>query len=170
MKYFLGLGSNMGDRRATLMGAIASLSAVLDIVGISSLYESSPVGGPENQGPYLNMALSGVGLLEPRDLLRHCMNIERDFGRTRVVSNGPRTLDIDILFAEGVFFDTDDLVIPHPRLHLRGFVLAPLFELDPTLVTRLEPDVAEQLRSTIREPGKEVLKGVWHCEYLAVPS
>lgn len=98
------------------------------------------------------------------------MDIERDFGRTRVVPNGPRTLDIDILFADGVVLHTDDLVIPHPRLHLRGFVLAPLFELDPKLVTTLQPNVAQRLRLAICEPGEEVLEGVWYREFVEVPS
>lgn len=170
MKHFLGLGSNMGDRKFNLLGAIAALSAVIDVEATSSLYESEAVGGPKGQGRYLNMAIVGASLLEPSDLLRHCMDIERDFGRTRVVPNGPRTLDIDILFADGVVIHTDDLVVPHPRLHLRGFVLAPLFELDPKLVTTLQPNVAQRLRLAIWEPGEEVLEGVWYREFVEVPS
>lgn len=124
---FLGLGSNLGDRRAHLRAAVASLS---DVVAVSDVYETDPVGGPE-QGRFLNLVVELDTDLDPHALLGVCHRIESAAGRVRDVRWGPRTLDVDILWIEGVTVDTPDLQVPHPRMNERRFVLEPLAELAP---------------------------------------
>lgn len=126
---FLGLGSNLGDREAHLRTAISSLP---DVVAVSDVYETDPVGGPE-QGRFLNLVVQLDTDLEPHDLLGVCHRIESAAGRVRDVRWGPRTLDVDILWIDGVTVDTPDLQVPHPRMMERRFVLEPLEDLDPTL-------------------------------------
>lgn len=124
---FLGLGSNLGDRRDHLRGAVASLP---DVVAVSDVYETDPVGGPE-QGRFLNLVVELDTDLDPHTLLGVCHRIESAAGRVRDVRWGPRTLDVDILWIEGVTVDTPDLQVPHPRMNERRFVLEPLAELAP---------------------------------------
>ena len=131
-RVFLGLGSNLGDRRAYLRTAVASLP---DVVAVSSVYETEPVGGPDEQGPYLNLVVQLDTELSPRHLLDVCRALEADAGRVREVRWGPRTLDVDVLWVEGHTVDEADLQVPHPRMGERRFVLAPLAELAPDLVT-----------------------------------
>src|SRR5512139_3163742 len=126
---FLGLGSNLGDRR----GAIDEALRRLGERGFSSRLRSSywltePVGGPP-QGPYLNAVVGGETLLAPQPLLELCLTIEQELGRTRRVKDGPRTIDLDVLFHGDTRLALPGLVLPHPRLHQRRFVLAPLAEI-----------------------------------------
>lgn len=129
---FLGLGSNVGDRVAHLRAAVASLP---DLVATSPVYETAPVGGPDDQGPYLNLVAELHTTASPRQLLELCARLEQDAGRVREVRWGPRTLDVDVLLIEGLEVDEPDLQVPHPRLAERRFVLAPLADLAPDLVT-----------------------------------
>ncbi len=129
---FLGLGSNLGDRVAHLRAAVASLP---DLVATSPVYETAPVGGPADQGPYLNLVAELHTARTPRQLLEVCHALERDAGRVREVRWGPRTLDVDVLLVEGIDVDEPDLQVPHPRMAERRFVLAPLADLAPDLVT-----------------------------------
>lgn len=132
----VALGSNLGDRRATLEGAVRLLDQVehTRVLRVSSWHASTAVGGPPGQGPYLN----GVCLLETRQsargLLWHMQSIEERAGRERAVPEGPRTLDLDLCFYGDEHIATPDLVVPHPRLEQRVFVLAPLAELQPDRV------------------------------------
>jgi 2-amino-4-hydroxy-6-hydroxymethyldihydropteridine diphosphokinase len=128
---FLALGSNVGDRAAELRRAVASTP---DLVAQSDVYETDPVGGPENQGPYLNMVLELDTDRGPRDLLALCGKLETGAHRRRDAHWGPRTLDVDVLWIDGMTVAEPDLQIPHPRLWERPFVLAPLSELAPDLV------------------------------------
>ena len=128
-RVFLGLGSNLGDRREHLRTAIASLP---DVVAVSDAYETDPVGGPD-QGRFLNLVVELDTDLEPHALLGVCHRIESAAGRVRDVRWGPRTLDVDILWIEGVTVDTPDLHVPHPRMMERRFVLEPLSDLAPEL-------------------------------------
>lgn len=130
MRAFLGLGSNLGDRLAYLRNAVADMP---DLVAVSPLYESAPVGGPE-QGAYLNIVVQLDTRLLPHELLEVCQGLERAAGRERIVRWGPRTLDVDVLWMDGVRVDTPDLTIPHPRMHERNFVMDPLLDLDPAFV------------------------------------
>ena len=130
MRVFLGLGSNMGDRQRHLTDAIESLSGVL---AVSPVYETEPVGGPDQEA-YLNVVVELDSDLTPRQLLGVAHRLESAAGRVRLEHWGPRTLDVDILLVGDVKLDEPDLVIPHPRMWDRRFVLAPLADLDPTLV------------------------------------
>lgn len=136
---FLGLGSNLGDRRALLASAVDALP---DVVAVSPLYETDPVGGPE-QGPFLNVVVELRTDLAPRSLLSLCHRLESAANRVRDVRWGPRTLDVDIIWAEGVESDDPVLTLPHPRWKERRFVLAPLRDLAPDLVSRADLEMAE---------------------------
>jgi 2-amino-4-hydroxy-6-hydroxymethyldihydropteridine diphosphokinase len=132
---FIGLGSNLGDRRAFLASAVAGLRRGGDVVAVSPLYETEPVGGPADSGPYLNLVVELVTADPPRRLLERCHDLEATAGRVREERWGPRTLDADVLYVEGEAVDEEDLTVPHPRLWERRFVLAPLADLAPDLVT-----------------------------------
>jgi 2-amino-4-hydroxy-6-hydroxymethyldihydropteridine diphosphokinase len=130
---YLGLGSNLGDREGHLERGLAALSARgVHLTAVSSIYETEPVGGPA-QGPYLNLVAAGETSLAPEALMRAALEAEAEAGRVRTVRNAPRTLDVDILFHGDLLLRTDALTLPHPRLHERRFVLAPLAELAPSL-------------------------------------
>lgn len=136
---FLGLGTNLGDREQHLRSAIASLD---DLVAVSPVYETDPVGGPE-QGRYLNVVVELDTELDARGLLRRCEELEQAAERVRELRWGPRTLDVDVLWVAGEQVDEPDLVVPHPRMWQRRFVLAPLRDLAPDLVTTAQVAAAE---------------------------
>lgn len=127
---YIGLGSNLGDRRATLRAAVRRLSEHGRIVAVSSLYETEPVGF-RDQPWFLNAVIALETDLDPRELLRTLLAIERSFGRERTFRNAPRTLDLDLLLYDGVVENSVGLTVPHPRLHERAFVLVPLAEIAP---------------------------------------
>jgi 2-amino-4-hydroxy-6-hydroxymethyldihydropteridine diphosphokinase len=131
---FLGLGSNLGDREAAIEEALRQLATR----GFATLLRSStwatePVGGPP-QGWFLNAAVAGETALAPQALLAACLDTERALGRVRGVRNGPRTIDVDLLLYGERRVDEPGLVIPHPRLAERRFVLAPLAEIAADVV------------------------------------
>lgn len=128
-KALLALGSNIGDRAAYLRFAIDRLGD--RVTAQSQVFETDPVGGPENQDAYLNMVVAIDTELDPYALLRWLHRIEADAGRERVIHWGPRTLDIDLLFFDDVVIDGGNLAVPHPRYAERRFVLAPLSEVAP---------------------------------------
>jgi 2-amino-4-hydroxy-6-hydroxymethyldihydropteridine diphosphokinase len=128
---YLGLGSNLGDRVAHLRAAVTALP---DLVATSPVYETDPVGGPE-QGPYLNLVVELATDRTPRQLLELCHAAEQAAGRVRDERWGPRTLDVDVLWFDGVQVDEPDLEVPHPRMFERRFVIVPLADLAPDLVT-----------------------------------
>jgi 2-amino-4-hydroxy-6-hydroxymethyldihydropteridine diphosphokinase len=130
---FLGLGSNLGDRAALLAAAVDRLVAV-GLVRVSPTYETDPVGGPE-QDAFLNIVAELDTDLSARQLLGVCVRLEIAAERERVERWGPRTLDVDVLWVDGEEVDEPDLVVPHPRLWERRFVLAPLRDLAPDLVS-----------------------------------
>jgi len=136
---FLSLGSNLGDRRAHLRAAIDSLP---DVVAVSPVYETDPVGGP-SQDAFLNLVVQLDTNLTPESLLGLCHRIESGAERVREERWGPRTLDLDIIWMEGVELSTDRLTIPHPRWKQRRFVLAPLRNLAPELVSERDLQLAD---------------------------
>ena len=140
MRAFLGLGSNLGDRQGYLREAVASLDGV---VGRSPVYETDPVGGPDGQGPYLNMVVELDTDLTPRERLGVCHRLEAAAHRVRQERWGARTLDVDILWHESGPVDEPDLQVPHPRLFQRRFVVVPLLDLAPDLVPDDWADHAE---------------------------
>jgi 2-amino-4-hydroxy-6-hydroxymethyldihydropteridine diphosphokinase len=132
---YLGLGSNLGDRLAHLQDAVDQLAdtAGLTVVGVSSVYETTPVGGP-TQPDYLNAVVAVDTDLDARALLAVAQTLEQAAARVRVERWGPRTLDVDVLLVGAEAVHEPDLEVPHPRLYDRGFVLAPLADLDPQAV------------------------------------
>jgi 2-amino-4-hydroxy-6-hydroxymethyldihydropteridine diphosphokinase len=133
--YVLGLGANLGSRRASLAAALALLAERRDcaLVAVSSLYESAPIGPPQPR--YLNAAARVKSALGPRQLLARLLEIEAALGRTRGERWGARALDLDLLWASEPFADTE-LVVPHPELARRWFALVPLLEVGPELRSR----------------------------------
>jgi 2-amino-4-hydroxy-6-hydroxymethyldihydropteridine diphosphokinase len=135
---YLGLGSNLGDRAANLLQALLSLvSGELTLIKASSIYETEPVDY-HDQPSFLNMVIALTGeKLEPFSLLEFCLEIEVRLGRRRTIPRGARTIDIDLLILDDLVIDSIrhgiGLVLPHPRMHLRRFVLTPLVEIAPAL-------------------------------------
>jgi 2-amino-4-hydroxy-6-hydroxymethyldihydropteridine diphosphokinase len=149
VRAFLGLGSNQGDRAAYLRRAVAGLP---DVVGVSRVYESEPVGGPPGQGRYLNLVVELDTDLEPRELLRIGKRLEAGAGRVATdVRWGPRPLDVDVLLVDDRRVAEADLVVPHPRMWERRFVVEPLRELAPELVPE---DVRERAGGMVQVAGK----------------
>jgi 2-amino-4-hydroxy-6-hydroxymethyldihydropteridine diphosphokinase len=145
---FLSLGANLGDREGALRAAVAALP---DVVAVSPVYETEPVEGAVGQPPYLNLVAELSTDLEPRALLEVANRLERQAGRVRTGRHAPRILDIDVLWMEGISVDEPDLVVPHPRLTERRFVLAPLADLAPELVPAGWEDTAQ---GNVRRVGR----------------
>jgi 2-amino-4-hydroxy-6-hydroxymethyldihydropteridine diphosphokinase len=141
---FLSLGSNLGDRWGHLRRAVDQLRAGnrAPVTAVSRVYETAPVGGPDDQGPFLNLVveLAVAPGADPYRLLEECRRLEAAAGRVRSARWGPRTLDADVVWIDGVVLDDPELTVPHPRWRDRRFVVAPLGELAPDLVD--EADVA----------------------------
>ncbi len=133
---YIALGANLGERSTTLAGAIRTLTTehAVTLCAASSLYETSAVGGPAGQPDYLNAVVAIATRLPPHDLLDTLMQIEHVNGRRRDTHHGPRTLDLDLLLYGDCVIADDRLQVPHPRAHLRRFVLTPLAEIAPKLV------------------------------------
>jgi 2-amino-4-hydroxy-6-hydroxymethyldihydropteridine diphosphokinase len=132
---YLGIGSNLGDRLAYLQLAVDALARVpgMRVAAVSHVYETAPVGGPP-QGAYLNAVVAVETNLIDEEILHRCQQVEELAARERAQRWGPRTLDVDILLVDGTTLDSGELVIPHPRMWERGFVLAPLRDVAPELV------------------------------------
>jgi dihydroneopterin aldolase/2-amino-4-hydroxy-6-hydroxymethyldihydropteridine diphosphokinase len=170
----IALGSNIGDSVETLHDAAVSLYGLIDIVEVSALVETDPVGGPE-QPAYLNAVVTGTTHLAPSSVLAGLHDIERAHGRTREVRWGPRTLDLDLIQYGDPVFDTDvrmdspTLTLPHPRAHERAFVLVPWLQAEPEAALRVGgqvrrvADLVAELDTSGVRPGPEVdlLEGPW---------
>jgi 2-amino-4-hydroxy-6-hydroxymethyldihydropteridine diphosphokinase len=132
---YLSLGSNLGERRANLEGALKCLRETpgVRIERVSGVYRSAPIGVRE-QPEFLNLAVEARTALAPSELLRAVKDIERTVGRTPGARWGPRVIDIDILIYDGVTMETKELTLPHPRLAERAFVVVPLAEIAPDLM------------------------------------
>ncbi len=131
---YLALGSNLWDRQRFIYKALDELrSSGIDILKVSSIIETDPVGGPK-QSKYLNGVVKAKTLLSAEDLLKVTQSIEQKLGRKRQIFHGPRTIDIDILLYDEIKLISRRLIIPHPRMLERRFVLDPLEEIAPGLV------------------------------------
>ena len=132
-KVVYSLGSNLGDRLGNLQGAVDALRDTPDVivVDVSPVYETEPIGGPEDSPKFLNLVVVAESTLEPRTLLERALAIEDAFGRRRGERWAPRTLDVDLIMVGNSKSDQNDLKLPHPLAHERGFVLVPWREIDP---------------------------------------
>ena len=130
---YLALGSNLGNRLSNLKNAVSNLPPQMEVKKKSLVYETPPWGHTD-QPHFLNQVVMVHTYMEPEDLLGHIKRLETVLGREPTFENGPRVIDFDILFYDDVIIDSPPLVIPHPRLHQRGFVLVPLNEIDPEFV------------------------------------
>lgn len=171
---YLGLGSNLGDRRATLDAAVRRLRAEpgVRVTAASSYYETAPIGCPPGSGDYLNAVVAVETDRPPHDLLKLLQQIERQFGRVRAGVNSPRTLDLDLLLYGDKVVNTLDLVVPHPRLHERAFVLVPLARIAPDafhpalgksvgeLLAALPEGLRQSVRHHLRPASVGELEGV----------
>jgi len=163
VRAYLGIGSNLGDRWAHLRAAVVALAGLDPGVVVSPVYETAPLGGPAGQGSYLNCVARLETTISPTELLRFTQGVEEEQGRVRAERWGPRTLDIDVLVIDGFQCDEPQLVVPHPRMHERAFVLAPLEDLDPSAV----PD---GWRSTVGDQGDVRLVGALLPPFVAHPA
>jgi len=160
----VGLGSNLGDRRALLDSAASALRNLSDstLSWISTYHQTKPAGGPAGQGPFLNAAAALETTHAPLTLLHALQQIESDAGRIRTVRWGERTLDLDLLLFGNLILDTPELHLPHPRLGVRRFVLAPLEEIAPEACDPLTGrSISALLTNLDRRPSYLALAGWW---------
>ena len=157
-RYAIALGSNQGDRYQILASAVAALSESSMRTSVSSLYETQPIGGPE-QDPYLNAVFVGEFDMSPRQLLEFTQGIEAKHGRVRDERWGPRTLDLDLVVSDGGEYHDESLDVPHPRAREREFVLRPLAEIWPD--APLGSDTAKDLLANLEPQGVDRLIGDW---------
>ncbi len=144
---YLGLGSNLGARLGHLRAAVQRLAVAspVEVAQVSSVYETSPVGGPADQADFLNAVVGISTTWPPEQVLAHAQAIERALGRERAVPDGPRTVDIDLLLYGPRILRTGVLDIPHPRMHLRRFVLVPLAEIAPDAIHPVRKQTVREL-------------------------
>jgi 2-amino-4-hydroxy-6-hydroxymethyldihydropteridine diphosphokinase len=151
---YLALGSNLGDRLANLKQAISSLTPQLEVKAKSQVYETPP-WGYEDQPKFLNQVIKAKTYLDPEPLLKHLKRLEVALGRKESFPNGPRLIDLDILFYDDQVLNTPALVIPHPRLQERGFVLLPLMDIDPDLVHPVSKKSVREMAAMCSADGIE---------------
>jgi len=130
---FLGLGTNLGQRRLNLQRAVVGLAAGMTITAVSPIYETPP-WGMTDQPHFLNLCLAARTTLSALALLAFAKNLEAEMGRQPAERWGPRLIDIDLLFYDNLIIDNEHITVPHPRLHERTFVLAPLADVAPDFV------------------------------------
>lgn len=145
---YLALGSNLGDRLGNLRSAREALSPQVEIQACSSVYETPPWGYAQ-QPAFYNQVLRGVTALSPHELLAHVKKVELVLGRAPTFKNGPRLIDIDILYYDDVVLDTPELGLPHPRMEGRAFVWLPLAELAPKMVDPLTGKNAREVAQSL---------------------
>lgn len=174
MRAGIALGSNLGDRMAALHSARESLRKIAGIAGpflSSSIYETAPVDSGPEAGYFLNAVVEVAFEGDPAHLLVALQAVELDYGRPIQRSlNEPRTIDLDILYIGNQCIHTPGLVIPHPRLHLRRFVLEPLAEIAPSLrLPRMHQSIAELLGALNDPADVRRAEQQWNCQWAACP-
>ena len=161
---FVGIGSNLGNRIENCSNAIRKISDFASVSAISSIYETQPVGY-EDQHDFINCAVKIETNLSPYDLLLSLQSIEDTSGRERIQKWGPRIIDLDILFYNDLVIDSDELTIPHPRAHLRRFVLEPLSEIAPDLIHPVLKVSISKLLEGLNDPKSVVKLGNFSTDY-----
>ena len=158
MRGFLSLGSNLGEREALLKDAVKRLArGGVTILRTSRIYETIPVEVKDEQGYYLNRVVEIDFEGDPFGLLKVCRSVEDSLGRVRPYPHSPRTMDIDILLLDGITINEEHLVVPHPELECRAFVIHPLAELAPELVLPSGRTIAD----VKKELGNDEIVSVW---------
>jgi len=149
---YLGIGTNMGDKKANLDGAVDMLmhTCGIKVKAVSSYYNTAPVGY-KDQPDFLNGALGVETILSPYELLKVCQKIEEELKRVRIIRWGPRTIDVDILLYGDLVMNDEDLIIPHPRMHEREFVLMPLKDIAPGAVHPVNKMTVSELYEGLRK-------------------
>ena len=147
-KIYLGLGSNLGDRQATLDAAVSALAPSVRLLHRSAIYETAPWGYTD-QPAFLNQVLEAETDFEPKDLLALLKATEKQLGRQTRFRNGPREIDIDILLIDDLVLNEDRLRVPHPGLHERAFILTPLADVAPDLIIPGQKQTVKDLLATL---------------------
>ncbi|HVT46114.1 MAG TPA: 2-amino-4-hydroxy-6-hydroxymethyldihydropteridine diphosphokinase [Thermoanaerobaculia bacterium] len=152
----VSLGSNVGDRRLALRRGVRALSGIIDLVRISSVYETNPLEAPRGSLSFLNLVVAGSTRLPVDELMERLLEIERRLGRRRGVRNAPRSIDLDIILYGAFLLARRELTVPHPRYRQREFVLAPLREME---LPWSDPATGQRLRSLPPGAGEVRLRG-----------
>src|SRR5215469_2021627 len=158
---YLALGSSLGDRYSNLAAALQRLRDVVEIRAVSSVYETAPVGFLD-QPRFYNIVCSGTTVLPAPELLKYAKEIEIELGRQPSFPNGPRLIDIDIIFYDDLRIAQADLTIPHPRMAERAFVLVPLVEIAPQVVDPISGHTAQELLQNVSQVGVKKLASALH--------
>ncbi|MBM3123753.1 MAG: 2-amino-4-hydroxy-6-hydroxymethyldihydropteridine diphosphokinase [Chloroflexi bacterium] len=156
---YLALGSNLENRFANLKAAVNNLTPQLTVKKKSSVYETPPWGF-EDQPKFLNQVVMAETYLDPEALLKHLKRLETALGRTPSFENGPRLIDVDILFFDDLSLNTPELQLPHPRLHERAFVLVPLAEIAPKLMHPKMKKTIKELLTKVDRKGVRKIKRI----------
>lgn len=152
-RVYIALGTNIGNREKNLQTALLELGKNCEIIKKSSIYETKPVGF-KDQDDFLNMVIEAETELQPTELIINLQEIEHRMGRVKEILDGPRIIDLDILFYERQLIDTPNLKIPHPRLHKRNFVLKPLMEIAADFIHPKLKKSIQQLYKELKNPEK----------------
>lgn len=156
-KTYLALGSNLGDRMAHLRQAVADLPRP---IRCSKVYETAPIDTPEGSGSFLNAVVEVDLEADPVPLIRLVRRLEATAKRERNRVNGPRTLDVDVIYVTGMASEDPEMIVPHPRCRGRAFVIVPLSDLDPELASELNPEIAQAASGARANGLREVYPGV----------
>ena len=160
---YIGLGTNLGERETNLRDAVKAFAPKISVLAKSLLYETAPWGFSD-QPNFLNQVIAAKTNLSSFELLAYLKNIEASLGRKPNFRNGPRIVDLDILFYDDCVIQEDQLIIPHPRLHLRAFVLVPLVELAPKLK---HPKLGRTMQDLLHSLGREGVEQFHPSEFIA---
>ncbi|MFJ7936833.1 2-amino-4-hydroxy-6-hydroxymethyldihydropteridine diphosphokinase [Sporosarcina sp. NPDC096371] len=157
---YLSIGSNIGDRLQHLVGAVQALHSHdgVEVLAVSSVYETKPVGYTD-QADFLNVTVCVETVVSAHELLVACQKVEQELGRVRTIRWGPRTVDLDILLYSNDNIETESLVVPHPRLCERAFVLIPLLEIAPTITHPVTGKLFSE-EAAVRDSGVVLWKKV----------